>query len=291
MLASVALVLGYSVCWAEPKTVEVGSIPDGVVEKHKLDTAFYAKYVDAGGIPVVSSAKVRDAALEEVRFLILRLLQGRDDVREAMAKKGMWVGVMAWNEFTTDMPETKGMNKWWDKRARGLGGTPVTCGEENVLNFKGDPYVGESIFIHEFAHGVHHSGLRGSGGFELKLRGLFRKAKESGKFSGYCMSSAGEFWAEGVQSWFDCNRKEIVYQEEEGGEEVLIRTREQMLKYMPEFSKLLAQSFAGNDWRYTETSKRSEDAHLKEFDRKIAPEFSWPAEVLAAFEKEEAKKK
>ena len=58
--------------------------------------------------------------------------------------------IYAHNEYTTDVPEHKYLEKgekgkdWWDRRARGLGGNPrvpaTTCGEENLLCFEGDPY-------------------------------------------------------------------------------------------------------------------------------------------------------
>jgi len=268
----------------------VGPVPDKIAIRHKLDRDFYKKHADAGGIPVLSSEKVRDEALLEVRHLVLRLLAGRDDIRTAMAEKGIRIGVMAHNEFTTSMPETRGMNRWWDKRARGLGGNPVTCAEENVLNFEGDPYVGENIFIHEFAHAIHHTGLRAvDEGFDARLRALFEKTKKTGRFSGYCMQNFGEFWAEGVQSWFDCNRREIVHTRDDGTRQ-FVRTRAELEAHLPEFATLLREVFGDNPWRYTTTGRRIGEAHLAGFDRRKAPVFSWPEEVLEAFAAEEARR-
>ena len=270
--------------------VRVRPVPRDVASQHDLDLGFYEKWMGAGGIPVLSSGKVDDRALAEVRYLILSVLAGRDELREAMAKEGVWVGVMACDEFTTDMPEMSNMSPWWDKRARGLGGNPVTCGEENVLNLKGDPYQGENIFIHEFAHSVHHTGLKVvDPEFDQKLRALFEKTKKAGMFSGYCMENAGEFWAEGFQSWFDCNRENIVLTKPDGSR-IPIRTREELQTHMPELATLLRESLGENPWRYTSTEVRAGEEHLAGFDRAKAPTFSWPAEVIAAFEEEEARR-
>ena len=252
---------------------------------------FYKKYVDAGGIPIISSDKVTDRSLLEARYLILSVLKGRQDILEAMKTKNLRVGVMAYNEYTTDMPETRRMNPWWNKRARGLGGNPTTCGEENLLNFKGDPYRGENILIHEFAHAIHHSGMRVlDKTFEERLRALFEKTKETGLVAGYCMSSPGEFWAEGVQSWFDCNWPNIMLTMKDGKKKP-IKTRMECLEHMPELSGLLKEAFRDNEWRYSTIEKRMHLPHLKDFDASIAPSFKWPKEVEGAFRIEEERRK
>jgi hypothetical protein len=47
------------------------------------------------------------------------------------------------------------LSPWHDMRARGLGGRPVSCGEENLLDFQGPPCHTENIFIREFGHALH----------------------------------------------------------------------------------------------------------------------------------------
>ena len=58
----------------------------------------------------------------------------------------------------TQIPEFSHLPDWWNKRARGLGGTlhiPVSCGgEENLLCLREDRYYGDDIFFHETAHAV-----------------------------------------------------------------------------------------------------------------------------------------
>ncbi|MDP6114596.1 MAG: hypothetical protein QGF00_09960 [Planctomycetota bacterium] len=252
---------------------------------------FYRKYVDAGGIPVISSGKVTDRALLEARFLILSVLKGRQDILNAMKAKNLRVGVMAYTEFTTDMPETRHMSPWWNRRARGLGGNPTTCGEENLLNFKGDPYTGENILIHEFAHAIHHSGMNMlDKTFNSRLKALYEKTKKSGLVAGYCMSSHGEFWAEGVQSWFDSNWPNINMTMKDGTKKS-IRTREELIEHMPELAGLLREAFGDNEWRYSKIEKRMLLPHLKDFDPSKAPSFTWPKRVDEAIRIEKEKKK
>ena len=48
---------------------------------------FYKKYVDADGIPVVSSENVADEALMRARSVILQMLSKRSDIHEQMVKR------------------------------------------------------------------------------------------------------------------------------------------------------------------------------------------------------------
>src|SRR5437868_6749711 len=63
---------------------------------------FYEKYVDAGGIPITTSAKVPDVALLVARDVISEMLEGRPDLRERLVADHQRVGVMAIDEMTTD---------------------------------------------------------------------------------------------------------------------------------------------------------------------------------------------
>src|SRR5688572_8990007 len=64
---------------------------------------FYAKYTEALGLPLISSAKVPDAALLVARDIVIHMLAKRPDIREGMIKAGFRVGVMAETEMTTDI--------------------------------------------------------------------------------------------------------------------------------------------------------------------------------------------
>src|SRR4051794_2506952 len=70
---------------AAPK---VTPIPQAVIDRYKLDTAFYKKHVDYRGFSILSSDKVSDAALLEARHLIDKLLGEREDILKAMIARG-----------------------------------------------------------------------------------------------------------------------------------------------------------------------------------------------------------
>jgi len=264
--------------------------PSGAEDLLKTLDPFYKQHVTVCGMPIVGSEKVSKYALREVAYLVRKMLANRPDILKKLGEFNRYVAVMAHCEMQSDLPETRGGSLWRDHRVRGLGINPTSCGEENVLGYEGDPYEGENIFIHEFGHTIHQVLGKMKGPFNERMKALYHKTKKTGRFRAYGMGSFGEFWAEGVQSWFNCNK--------DGGLEALgpdgehlchINTREQVKKYMPEFAELLDDTFRHNKWVYVPVKKRLDQPHLRGYDPAKAPTFRWPPDVAEAWER--AKKK
>lgn len=283
--------------WADAFIITAGRKPVAVLPTldylYGMLDPFYKQHVSAGGMLIAASDKVSPYALKEAAYLVGKLLAGRPDVLKSLIRHRVRVGVMAYNEMTTDIPAHSTLGVWYDLRARGLGGNPVTCGEENLLAYKGDPYRGENIFIHEFAHVIHGRGFGAiDKTFEPRLKALHKKAKESGRVRAYGMSSYGEFWAEGLQSWFNCNRGgglEIV--NADGKRICSANTRPDVKKHLPGLAKLLAECFPGNDWLYVPVQQRFTQPHLKGYDPARAPTFKWPKHVIEGARRVEAEKR
>jgi hypothetical protein len=242
---------------AAARAVTVGEVPKELRDRLKL-SPFYKKHADAGGLPVLSSEKVSDAALVEAVYLLDQMLAGREDIRQAIIKNRVRVAVMSPKEQTTDIPEHSHLTPrdYWDRRARGLGATrqrpAVSCGEENLLNLKGDRYRNENILIHEFAHVVHQMGMNSiDATFDRRLRQTYTRAKEKGLWAKtYAMENHSEYWAEGVQSYFDCNAPK-------GGVHNEINTREKLEKYDPELFRLIDEVFRQSPFRYVRYDRRN----------------------------------
>ena len=250
--------------------------------------AFYSKYLDAHGFPIISSAKVNDHALHECAYLIDLMLSKRPDVKAAMVKSGARMVVMAWNEFTTDIPEYAEFvpKDYWDARARGLGGSqtdPVcSCAEENVLAYPGDPYSTECIVIHEFAHNIHLRGMVNiDPTFDDRLKATYDAAMKAGLWkSKYASTNHHEYFAEGVQSWFDNNR-------ENDSDHNHVNTRAELLEYDPGLAAICKEVFGDTELKYTKPTTRLHD-HLADYDPSKAPTFVWPERLKTV--KEEIKK-
>lgn len=238
--------------------------------------AFYTKYVDAGGYPIVASGQVDDYALKEAAYLVTLMLAKRPDVRAAMVKSGSRLCIIGHSEFTTDLPEWSHMKPkdYWDARARGTGGSATdpycSCGEENLLGFPGDPYAAESILIHEFAHNMHLRGLVNvDATFDGRVKATYDAAMKAGLWKGkYASVNPHEYFAEGVQSWFDNNR-------ENDHDHNHVNTRAELLEYDPGLAALCKEVFGETELKYTKPATRLRD-HLAGYDPAAAARFTWP---------------
>lgn len=216
---------------------------------------FYKKFMDCGGIPVVSSEKVSDRAFYRLKLLLDKVLAGRPDVRQALVDEGFRYIIISQHEEVTDIPEYSDMvpKEYWNQRARGFGGETTSCGEENLLLLPGDRYYNESIFIHELAHGIHMAGLaKCEPDFQAKLEKLYRQAMDKGLYKDdYAATDPAEYWAEGFQAFFDCdNENNYVHN--------YVNTREELIEYDKSLADLIAQSMRldeDNDWRYYDLVK------------------------------------
>jgi dipeptidyl-peptidase-4 len=255
--------------------------------------AFYTQRVTAHGYPIVASAKVNPYALKEAAYLVDLMLAKRPDVREAMIKSGSRLSILAWNEFTTDQPEWKWMatepdeeaseipaRDFWDARARGMGGSETdpfcSCGEENLLAYAGDPYSTENILIHEFAHNIHLRGLVNvDPTFDARLKETYRSAMKAGLWKGkYAAVNHHEYFAEGVQSWFDDNR-------ENDHDHNHVNTRAELLEYDPGLAAVCREVFGDTVLKYTKPTTRL-TGHMAGYDPTKAPQFVWPERLTHA---------
>jgi hypothetical protein len=258
--------------------------------------AFYTQRIDAHGFPIVGSARVSPFALKEAAHLVDLMLANRPDVREAMIKSGARMCVLAWNEFTTEQPEFAWLGgeelrefpgvsgkDYWDARARGLGGSATdplcSCSEENLLGYPGDPYATECILIHEFAHNIHLRGMANvDPTFDERLKAAYDAAMRAGLWRGkYAATNHCEYFAEGVQSWFDNNRHD-------DHDHNHVHLRAQLVEYDPGLAAMCREVFGDTEIAYSKPATRLV-GHMAGYDPASAPTFEWPARLAAAKER------
>lgn len=256
---------------------------------------FYTQQVEAHGFPIVASAKVDPYALKEAAYLIDLMLAKRPDVRTAMIKSGCRMCLLGHNEFTTDLPEfTRMANEpnpnfpklsgkdYWDARARGTGGSQedpfCTSAEENILCFPGDPYSAECILIHEFAHAIHLRGMVNvDPTFDDRLKKTYDEAVKAGLWKGkYAAVNHHEYFAEGVQSWFDNNRVN-------DHDHNHVHLRSQLIEYDPGLAAMCREVFGDTELKYTKPITRL-TGYMAGYDPAKAPTFTWPERLVAARE-------
>jgi hypothetical protein len=221
-------------------------------------SSFYKKHLDAAGMPIVSSARVPDRALTVAREVVLGMLSGRPDLQKRLAASRVRVALIAVDEVTVDIPEHADLYEAfpgtdWNERARGLGATTArpasSVGTENVLCLASNRSPGESILVHEFAHTIYAMGLAPhEPKFVTALAAAYHDAMARGLWKDtYAAANMNEYWAEGVQSWFDTN----LQSDPPNGVHGPVNTRAELVAYDPALAKLVAQVFPADAWRYS----------------------------------------
>ncbi len=233
--------------YLDEKVVLPGSLKITAPPKSLGFDPFYKKYLDAKGIAIISSNKVPDEALFRVRKTILMMLSKRPDVLAKMVENHARIGVMARYEGTTDIPEHRDMVKDtsinWDLRARGLGADidmPITtCAEENIMGFELDKYHNEDILIHEFTHSMHGLAIMFiDTTFNTTLQKDLDLAKSEGKWlNTYAGTNIWEYFAEGVQDWFNVNGEAIPG----NGTHNWVNTRKELKEYDPRLYEVISK--------------------------------------------------
>lgn len=203
------------------------------------------------------------------RDIINYMLLKRPDIRSALVKQGARLLIMAETEMETDLPERSNWKKparddrrltpgerdnydkpggiasmsdkeYWNKRARGMGGTITSCAEENILGYAGTRYYGENILVHEFSHNIMSAMRVADTSLLRRINTAYANAKEKGKYKGqYAINTVAEYWAEGTQWWFWSN-----YEFYDG--DTRIQSPDDLKAYDPDLYALLEEVYWGH---------------------------------------------
>jgi len=91
----------------------------------------------------------------------------------------------------------------------------------------------------------------------------------------YAGKNRSEYWAEGVQNWYDTNRTM-------DHDHNHIHTREQLKAYDPGLAKLCEDVLGDSPWRFVSPRERAGSGHLKDFDPAKAPKVVDPEHIEQA---------
>lgn len=235
----------------------VGPVPASLNLNAEQD-AYYSQYADANGLPVLGGDLVSAPALTHACETILGMMSLRQDLLAEMIANGTIAAVTGDGEGITQIPAYSDLDAvfpipgdTWDNRARGgLGATkarPVSSGtEENVLCYNNDPYqaplgVHEDIFLHEFAHSVDLMALEDlDPDFRDAVQAAYDDAVANNLFENtYADDNVEEYWAEGVQTWFNANLES----DPPNGLHNSVNTRAELESYDPALHSLISRIF------------------------------------------------
>ena len=226
----------------------VSLAPASIVDRYQLDTDWYAKYIDAWGVPILGSSRVDDATLLRAREqlgVLLRTASYRSV--PALDAQNNRVVLVARGEKMSSIPEVSAAfgtsldARYWG----GFGATPslpITTGTEANLM---DNFGAENVFIHEFAHTVMDMALSHlDPDFMPELQAAYRSARANALWANtYAITNLKEYWAEGVQTYFDANAEGPVNGD---GVHNDINTRDKLRTYDPLLYRLIHRIYAGS---------------------------------------------
>ncbi len=259
IILTLILILGMLPLSAQTGQIEsnctVSSVPASYrAAPYALDT-FYQKFCLLDGVPVISSASVPDNALKQAYNTAESMLVANPGIAIIFVNNNIRIGVIGANEVVTDMPEYSDLPPDpWDQY-RGLGATlfrPLVSGaEENILCYGpgNDPYDGESIWVHEFSHTYKDFGLNYlNTNFQTQLEAAYNNAINQGLWANtYAASNPEEYWAEGVQSYFNVNLSAGTPQSGNGIHNT-INLRPELQSYDPVLYNLVDSVFGELEW-------------------------------------------
>jgi alpha-glucosidase len=228
-------------------TEPIGAPPDD------LRQGFYTKCAYFRGMAILGNAKVDDRAFHKLVDVFGKELAHCDPrVMPTLVAGGTHYSIIAESDGQTLLPELADERNDatvdWDKRARGMGGRCASGGEENILELPSDRYKGECIYLHEFAHTLDRYAFSViDPGFRRSLRAAYTHAKGAGLWQNtYGITNQAEYFAEGVQMYFDCarggNPADGVHNE--------VINRDQLSSYDPDLFAVIDKAFGHNPWRY-----------------------------------------
>ncbi len=249
-----------SVAAASPAELARASNPCQVQpleDRFHLD-GYYRKECVVAGLPVVAAADVDDRALLSAARIIVGMLQARPDLVGEMADRAFRLGIIGVDARAVDLPEYRDLpssypDTDWDA-ARAYGATPrrplAAAPEENLVCAIEDTYPGQSVLTHELGHSVLDMAvITNDAGFGNRVAKAYKSATSMDVYRNtYAMTNADEYWAEGVQDFFDASRPGYGPGGGGDGYDSPIYSRATLELYDPVLYELIAEVFTEVDF-------------------------------------------
>ena len=193
--------------------------PECVVRSIGTDEDFYRTTCEQTGIAIAAAGSIAPGALEAAADRMAALLATRPEFGVAVAASIEQVSVIGRDQRITTLPEFEELYSIhpgtdWNRLGRSFPGTeeiPVAAGaEENLLCLESDRYEGEDMFIREFGWTIRRFGIATvDPGLDRSIEDAYIRAIAADLWRNTVAEvNSDQYWAEGVQSFFDVNNEE-----------------------------------------------------------------------------------
>lgn len=205
---------------------------------------FYTKYLDADGIPIFTGIEIPELAIQRVKTNVAKMVAGEESMRRRLVDNYVRIVILALIEPLDTIPEIADRTFAEDQRSR-VGDTELAImviPEENILCFPNDPSDGEDIFVRTFALTMLNTAIPLiEPTFVDSLNAQYQRILLSGIWDNTLAANSPEdYFAEGVQTWFNVNRTA----DPADGEHNLVDNRIELAAYDPGLYALIDRFFA-----------------------------------------------
>ncbi|MGB5380520.1 MAG: hypothetical protein WBO25_05910 [Acidimicrobiia bacterium] len=231
--------------------------PECVVREIGTDEDFYRMTCEQSGITIAAADSITPDALEAAADRISALLAARPDLAAAVAASIDQVAIIGRDQRITALPEFEELYSThpgtdWNRLGRSFPGTeeiPVAAGaEENLLCLESDRYEGEDMFVRDFGWTIRRFGIASvDPSLDRSIEDSYIRAIAADLWRNTVAEvNSDQYWAEGVQSFFDVNNEE---KDEKDQIHNQIDTRDELRTYDPLLYELLVETFGETEWR------------------------------------------
>ncbi len=246
-----------------PQTTTTTTVPPAENECTVLATTAvegYAQGCTVLDIEVLAAEEVDAEAIVQAADRTFNMLVFRPEYAPAIAAFPIGIRVMGSGQRIMELPEFDeiyfhhpGFD--WQYLGRSFPGTeiiPFAAGaEENLLCSEEDRYEGEDVFIREFAITIRRFAM---GAVDTStseaIEQAYAVAIAEGKWKNTLAEiNSEQYWAEGVQSYFDANLEDNAEEREPISSHNHVNTRDELRTYDRPLFEIASSVFGDTEWR------------------------------------------
>ena len=245
-----------------PTTTTTAPVPtNDCVVGSRTSIDGYTQGCDVLGFEILAADTVDPQAIVQLADRMYNMLIERPDLTAAMVDGGVNARVIGRSQRLPSLPEFEDLYDLypgtdWNRAARSFPGTdliPFVAGaEENLLCLDGDRYAGEDAFMRDMALAIRRFGMfQADPGLSARIEQAYGTAIALGLWVNTLAEiNSDEYWAEGVQSYFDTNLEEPDDRPPNSSHNQ-VDTRDELRTYDPTLHDIARTVFGDTEWRPT----------------------------------------
>lgn len=212
------------------------------------------------GIEILAAKEVDAAAIEALSDRAYNMLVNRPDYAAAIAGYPIGVRVIGADQRINGLPEFDRIyfhypGTDWRRLGRSFPGAevlPFAAGsEENLLCFEDDRYEGEDGFLRSFAITIRRFAMAVvDPATSRAIEQAYAVAIAEGKWKNTLAEiNSDQYWAEGVQSFFDANLEDVSEERKPISSHNHVNTRDELRDYDRSLWAIAVSVFGDTEWR------------------------------------------